>query len=66
MPFVSVIVTAYQYRPYIVEALESIAHQDLDDNKYEVIIVANYDKGQVSRYLCNGWKFIYHRTQEVR
>ncbi len=32
-PFISVIVTAYKYRPYIIEALDSVANQDLDREK---------------------------------
>ena len=64
-PFISVIVTAYQYRPYIVEALESVANQDLDKEKYEVIVVANYDESQISKYLRSNWKFIQSKNRWI-
>lgn len=57
--------TAYKYRPYIIEALDSVANQDLDREKYEVLVVTNFDENQVSKYLRNKWKFIYSKNKWI-
>ncbi len=41
-PFISVVITAYNRREYILEAVKSVLNQTLDRSKYEVIVVKNY------------------------
>ncbi|WP_338078060.1 glycosyltransferase family 2 protein [Acidianus infernus] len=64
-PFISVIVTAYNYRPYIVEALNSLRTQELDKESFDVIVVANFDQAEISRYLCTKWKFIQSKNRWI-
>ncbi|ADB86818.1 glycosyltransferase family 2 protein [Saccharolobus islandicus] len=47
---ISVIVTAYQYRPYIWDALNSVINQDLERDKYEVILVSNFKNAELEEY----------------
>ena len=41
---ISVIICSYNRARYIIEALESLLHQDIDKSKYEVIVVDNNSK----------------------
>ncbi len=44
-PFISVIVTAYNRKQFILEALNSIVNQTLSKDKYEVIVTKNFEGG---------------------
>ncbi|MFP3287237.1 MAG: glycosyltransferase family 2 protein [Acidilobus sp.] len=59
-PYISVIVTAYNRRRYLPFALRSLEAQTLPRDKFEVIVVKNFDDKEsddiVSR---NGWKDVY-------
>ncbi len=60
-PYISVIVTAYNRRRYLPFALRSLETQTLPRDKFEVIVVKNFDHkesdGIISR---NGWKDVYN------
>ena len=60
-PYISVIVTAYNRRRYLPFALRSLEAQTLPRDKFEVIVVKNFDDkesdGIISR---NGWKEVYN------
>ena len=60
-PYISVIVTAYNRRRYLPFALRSLEVQTLPRDKFEVIVVKNFDDkesdGIISR---NGWKDVYN------
>jgi len=60
-PYISVIVTAYNRRRYLPFALRSLEAQTLPRDKFEVIVVKNFDDkesdGIISR---NGWKDVYN------
>ncbi|AFZ70648.1 Glycosyl transferase family 2 [Caldisphaera lagunensis DSM 15908] len=43
LPYITAIVTAYDRKQYIRQALDSIYRQTLDKDKFEVIVVANYE-----------------------
>ena len=56
-PYVSVIVTAHDRRRYLPEALRSLERQTLDKEKFEVIVVKNFeDPISDSIIRRNGWK----------
>lgn len=42
-PYISVIVTAYNRRRYLPEALGSVKAQNIDESEYEVIVVSNFE-----------------------
>jgi len=60
-PYISVIVTAYNRRRYLPFALRSLEAQTLPRDKFEVIVVKNFEDkesdGIISR---NSWKNIYN------
>ena len=60
-PYISVIVTAYNRRRYLPFALRSLEAQTLPRDRFEVIVVKNFDDkesdGIISR---NGWKEVYN------
>jgi len=60
-PYISVIVTAYNRKRYLPFALRSLETQTLPKDKFEVIVVKNFDDKEsddiVSR---NGWKYVYN------
>jgi len=42
-----------------------VVKQDLDKEKYEVIIVTNYDENHISKYLHSSWKFIQSKNRWI-
>ena len=46
---VSVIITAYDRRDFIQEAIDSVINQSLDKSRYEIITVTNFDFDPISR-----------------
>ncbi|MFP3287130.1 MAG: glycosyltransferase family 2 protein [Acidilobus sp.] len=59
-PYISVIVTAYNRRRYLPFALRSLEAQTLPRDKFEVIVVKNFDdKGSDDIISRNGWKDLY-------
>jgi len=60
-PYISVIVTAYNRRRYLPFALRSLEAQTLPRDKFEVIVVKNFeDKESDDIILRNGWKEVYN------
>jgi len=59
-PYISVIVTAYNRRKYLPFALRSLEAQTLPRDKFEVIVVKNFeDKKSDDIISRNGWKDVY-------
>ncbi|MCG2890479.1 MAG: glycosyltransferase family 2 protein [Acidilobus sp.] len=59
-PYISVIVTAYNRRRYLPFALRSLETQTLPRDRFEVIVVKNFeDKESDSIISRNGWKDLY-------
>ena len=60
-PYISVIITAYNKRRYLPFALRSLEAQTLPRDKFEVIVVKNFDDKE-SDYIIsrNGWKDVYN------
>jgi glycosyltransferase involved in cell wall biosynthesis len=60
MPFISVIATAYKRRQYLYNALLSLKAQTLPRDKYEVIVVKDFEDPQVDSLIKEmGWKSVY-------
>ena len=47
---ISVIITEYKKRGYLIHALQSVFNQTLSKDKYEVIVVKNYEDKEVDDY----------------
>jgi glycosyltransferase involved in cell wall biosynthesis len=59
-PYISVIVTAYNRRKYLPFALRSLEAQTLPRDRFEVIVVKNFnDKESDDIISRNGWKDLY-------
>ncbi len=60
MPLISVIVTAYRRRQYLYNALLSVKAQTLPRDKYEVIVVKDFEDPQVDSLIKEmGWRSVY-------
>jgi len=60
-PYISVIVTAYNRRRYLPFALRSLEAQTLPRDKFEVIVVKNFDDKESDGIIFrNGWKEVYN------
>jgi len=64
MPYISVIVTAYKRRQYLYNALLSLKAQTLSRNKYEVIVVKDFEDPQIDNLIKDmGWKSVYSNEE---
>jgi len=60
MPHISVIATAYRRRQYLYNALLSLKAQTLSKDKYEVIVVKDFEDSKVDSLIKDmGWKSVY-------
>ena len=60
-PYISVIVTAYNRRRYLPFALRSLEAQTLSRDKFEVIVVKNFEDKESDDIISrNGWKDVYN------
>jgi glycosyltransferase involved in cell wall biosynthesis len=64
MPLISVIVTAYRRRQYLYNALLSVKAQTLSKDKYEVIVVKDFEDPQVDSLVKEmGWRSVYSDSE---
>jgi glycosyltransferase involved in cell wall biosynthesis len=64
MPFISVIATAYRRRQYLYNALLSVKAQTLPRDKYEVIVVKDFEDPQVDSLIKEmGWRSVYSDSE---
>jgi len=62
-PYISVIVTAYNRRRYLPFALRSLEAQTLPRDRFEVIVVKNFEDKESDDIISrNGWKEVYEDT----
>jgi len=62
-PYISVIVTAYNRRRYLPFALRSLEAQTLPRDRFEVIVVKNFEDKESDDIISrNGWKDLYEDT----
>ena len=50
-PYISVVVTAYDRKEFILEAVKSVIDQTLERSKYEIIVVKNYLDPEIDKFL---------------
>ena len=50
-PYISVVVTAYDRKEFILEAVKSVIDQTLERSKYEIIVVKNYFNPEIDKFL---------------
>ena len=53
-PFISVIVTAYNRKEFLLQAVSSALRQTLPREYYEVIVVKNFEDEEIDRQLGDG------------
>jgi glycosyltransferase involved in cell wall biosynthesis len=58
-PYISVIITAYNRKEFLKEAVQSVLNQTLDKNLYEVIVIKNFRTHLDRKWRINGVKLIY-------
>ncbi len=58
-PYISVIITAYNRREFIKEAIQSVLNQTLDKDLYEIIVIKNFRTPFDRIWSSNGIKLIY-------
>jgi len=62
-PYITVIVTAYNRMRYLPFALRSLEAQTLSRDKFEVMVVKNFDDKESDSIISrNGWKDLYEDT----
>ena len=50
-PYISVIITAYNRKEFILDAVNSVINQSLERSKYEIIVVKNYLDDTIDKFL---------------
>ena len=58
-PYISVIITAYNRKDFIKEAVQSVLNQTLDKNLYEIIVIKNFKTHLDQKWRREGVKLIY-------
>ncbi|AFZ70647.1 Glycosyl transferase family 2 [Caldisphaera lagunensis DSM 15908] len=63
---ISVLVTAYKRKEYLLDALKSLKDQTLDENKFEVIVIKNFEDPKIDSFIdCMNWKNIIPETADL-
>ena len=66
IPKIAVVVTAYDRREFVLEALESVLNQNIDRNEFEIILVKNFaDEGIDSFANSNGVRLVHSDEVEL-
>jgi glycosyltransferase involved in cell wall biosynthesis len=59
-PFISVIITAYNRKEYLLDAFKSAVNQTLPRDKYEIIVTKNFKDKKIDKYIKkHGGKLIF-------
>jgi len=59
MPYISVIITAYNRKEFLLDAFNSALNQTLDRSKYEIIVTKNFTDDKIDSYIKkNGGKLV--------
>lgn len=60
VPYISVIITAYNRKKYLLSAIKSVINQTLDRRYYEVIVIKNYNDQTIDNFInANNIKSIF-------
>jgi len=60
VPYISVIITAYNRKEFLLDAFNSALNQTLDRSKYEIIVTKNFRDSKIDSYIKkNGGKLVF-------
>ncbi len=51
LPYISVIITAYNRKEYLLDAINSVINQTLDKKYYEIIVIKNYNDSKIDDFI---------------
>jgi glycosyltransferase involved in cell wall biosynthesis len=65
-PYISVIITAYNRKEFLLDAFNSVLNQTLDRSKYEIIVTKNFVDEKIDSYIKkNGGKLVFFEKGSV-
>jgi glycosyltransferase involved in cell wall biosynthesis len=65
-PLISVVITAYNRKQYLLQAVSSVLNQKLDRRLYEIIVVKNFKDEEIDRFLdINEVINLYNTSKEI-
>lgn len=63
---VSILITAYNRKEYLLSAIQSALNQDFEKSNYEIIVVKNFEDNEIDKYISShGVKSIISNHEEV-
>jgi len=66
MPYISVIITAYNRKEFLLDAFNSALNQTLDRSKYEIIVTKNFTDYKIDSYIKkNGGKLVFFEKGSI-
>jgi len=66
VPYISVIITAYNRREFLLDAFNSVLNQTLDRSKYEIIVTKNFTDAKIDSYIKRyGGKLVFFEKGSV-
>lgn len=65
-PYLSVIVTAYRRKQYLLDAVRSVLDQDLDRSEYEVIVLKDFSDTSIDPTLSREAPVVRVHTEDLR
>jgi len=66
VPYISVIITAYNRREFLLDAFNSALNQTLDRDKYEIIVTKNFTDNKIDNYIKkNGGKLVFFEKGSI-
>jgi len=51
LPYISVIITAYNRKEYLLNAIKSVINQTLDKKYYEIIVIKNFNDKNIDDFI---------------
>jgi glycosyltransferase involved in cell wall biosynthesis len=65
-PYISVVITAYNRKEFLLDAFNSVLNQTLDRSKYEIIVTKNFVDEKIDSYIKkNGGKLVFFEKKEM-
>ena len=59
LPYISVIITAYNRKEFLLNAIKSAINQTLDKKYYEIIVIKNFEDKNIDEFIDN------HNIQKI-
>jgi len=51
LPYISVVITAYNRKEFLLNAIKSVVNQTLDKNNYEIVVVKNFTENNIDEFI---------------